>query len=56
MLTHQRNNIERFEGERYLSTEIDCVGPHILRLLRDAERGHRNPMEEPVTKRLQIMV
>jgi len=56
MLTHQRNNIERFEGERYQSTEIDCVGPHILRLLRDAERGIRKPLEEPVTKHLKIMV
>jgi len=56
MLTHQRENIERFDGERYLSTEIDCLGPHILRLLRDGERDARDPMETPVTKRLQIMV
>ena len=56
MLTHQRANIERFDGERYLSTEIDCLGPHILRLLRDGERDVRKPLAEPVTRHLQIMV
>jgi len=56
MLTHQRENIERFDGERYMSTEIDCLGPHILRLLRDGERDVRAPLETPVIKNLQIMV
>ena len=39
MLTLQTENVRRFGGERFASTEIDVLGPQILRLLRQAERG-----------------
>ena len=39
MLALQAKTIQRFGGERFASTELDVLGPQILRLLRDAERG-----------------
>jgi phenylpropionate dioxygenase-like ring-hydroxylating dioxygenase large terminal subunit len=39
VLRHQTANIRRFDGERFASTRIDVLGPHILRMLRRAERG-----------------
>lgn len=39
MLRAQTENVRRFGGEQYASTELDVLGPHILRLLRRAERG-----------------
>lgn len=38
VLRAQADNVRRFGGERYASTELDVLGPHILRLLRRAER------------------
>jgi phenylpropionate dioxygenase-like ring-hydroxylating dioxygenase large terminal subunit len=50
----QTDNIARFGGERFANTPIDVLGPHILRLLRNAERGELAgdddvPVEEHVT-------
>jgi phenylpropionate dioxygenase-like ring-hydroxylating dioxygenase large terminal subunit len=56
VLSRQTDTIRRFGGEQYMSTEIDVVGNHILRLLRDAERGKRKPEGEPVEKRLTMLV
>ena len=39
MLTRQTETIQHFGGEQYMSTEIDVLGGHILRLLRGAERA-----------------
>ncbi|MFK7991060.1 MAG: Rieske 2Fe-2S domain-containing protein [Sandaracinaceae bacterium] len=39
VLARQTETIRRFGGEQYVSTELDVLGPHILRLLRAAERG-----------------
>jgi phenylpropionate dioxygenase-like ring-hydroxylating dioxygenase large terminal subunit len=39
MLKIQTDSIKRFGGEHYTSTEIDLMGPQILRLLRRAEQG-----------------
>jgi phenylpropionate dioxygenase-like ring-hydroxylating dioxygenase large terminal subunit len=39
ILARQTETIRRFGGEQYVSTELDVLGPHILRLLRAAERG-----------------
>ena len=39
ILTLQAENVRRFGGERFASTEIDVLGPQIWRLLRQAERG-----------------
>ncbi len=47
VLESQRATIERFGGEAFASTEVDALGPQILRLLRNAERGDRSPVAEP---------
>lgn len=39
MLKLQSDTIRRFGGEQFASTEVDLLGPHIWRLLRQAERG-----------------
>lgn len=56
MLAEQSRNIARFGGEQYVSTELDALGPSILRLLRNAERGDRTPLAEPVVKRFEMQV
>lgn len=55
-LALQTGNVERFGGEQYVSTEIDVLGNHILRLLRNAERGDRTAHSEPTEKQLKIAV
>ena len=47
VLENQRRNIDRFGGEAFVSTEVDALGPQILRLLRNAERGDRQVVGEP---------
>lgn len=57
ILQQQSANIRRFGGEAYTSTELDVLGPHILRLLRAAER--EKPADgdrEPWQKRLKMLV
>jgi phenylpropionate dioxygenase-like ring-hydroxylating dioxygenase large terminal subunit len=39
MLQAQTEAVQRFGGEQYVNTDVDLLGPHILRLLRQAERG-----------------
>ena len=39
ILRHQAETIARFGGEQFVSTEVDVLGQHILRMLRRAERG-----------------
>jgi phenylpropionate dioxygenase-like ring-hydroxylating dioxygenase large terminal subunit len=56
VLERQTEVIERFGGEQFVSTEADVLGPHILRLLRNAERGERTPMADPQEKRLRMLV
>ncbi len=41
ILAAQTETIAHFGGEQYASTPLDVLGPHILRLLRQAERGMR---------------
>ena len=48
ILRAQTENLKRFGGEQYLSTDLDFLGPQIWRLLRQAERGE---MGESVTER-----
>lgn len=56
VLRRQTENVRRFGGESYVSTELDVLGPHILRLLRAAERGKLEPVREPVEKRVAMEV
>jgi len=39
ILARQADNIERFGAEHFASTELDVLGSHIRRLLRQAETG-----------------
>jgi phenylpropionate dioxygenase-like ring-hydroxylating dioxygenase large terminal subunit len=39
MLKAQTENVRRFGGERFQSTELDFMGPQIWRLLKQAESG-----------------
>jgi len=41
ILRAQAETIRRFGGEQYQSTELDFLGPHIWRLLKQAELGER---------------
>ena len=58
VLRRQAENIERFGGEQFASTEIDVLGQGILRLLRRAERGETgtDPSDEPPERRLRMRV
>jgi phenylpropionate dioxygenase-like ring-hydroxylating dioxygenase large terminal subunit len=57
VLAAQTDTIRRFGGEQFVSTDADVLGQHILRLLKSAERGDREPpTEEPFEKRLQLEV
>jgi hypothetical protein len=39
VLRAQADNVRRFGGEQFASTELDVLGQHIGRMLRRAERG-----------------
>ncbi|MEM6954165.1 MAG: aromatic ring-hydroxylating dioxygenase subunit alpha [Myxococcota bacterium] len=56
VLRAQRETIARFGGERYASTELDALGPSILRLLRSAERGGRGGPELVREESLEMRV
>lgn len=46
VLRAQSDSVRRFGGEQFVSTEIDLLGPHIWRLLRDAEAGSLPPADD----------
>ncbi len=48
ILKLQTDNVRRFGGERFASTEIDVLGPQIWRLLRQAERGDAPTSQDAV--------
>lgn len=58
MLAHQAANHARFGEERYVSTELDLLGPHILALLRRAARqGYQpDPGDPSQTRKAALMV
>lgn len=57
MLRAQTANVRRFGGERYATSELDVLGPHILRLLRQAERGRgEGEGVEPTLKTTRMQV
>jgi len=49
ILRSQSATIQRFGGEQFESTEIDLLGPHIWRLLRQAESGPPPERSEDLT-------
>ncbi|WP_224364918.1 aromatic ring-hydroxylating oxygenase subunit alpha [Hyalangium versicolor] len=57
ILKRQTDTIHRFGTEMYVSTELDVLGPAILRLLRSVEREKVKPADEPVQEtRLKMLV
>lgn len=56
VLASQAETVRRFGGEQFSSTEIDVLGQEILRLLRNAERDERKPLDEPVVKTLKLRI
>jgi phenylpropionate dioxygenase-like ring-hydroxylating dioxygenase large terminal subunit len=52
LLRRQTENVQRFGGEQYMSTELDFLGPQIWRLLRQAERGE--PGENAVEREVRF--
>lgn len=46
MLRMQTETIRRLGGESFASTDIDVLGRHIWRLLKNAERGEPTPIAE----------
>ena len=52
VLRAQTENLERFGGEQFMSTDLDFLGPQIWRLLRQAERGE--PGESVVEREVRF--
>jgi phenylpropionate dioxygenase-like ring-hydroxylating dioxygenase large terminal subunit len=52
VLAAQTENVRRFGGEQYMSTDLDFLGPQIWRLLRQAERGE--PGESVVEREVRF--
>lgn len=50
MLRAQAGTVQTFGGEQYMSTELDLIGPHVWRLLKQAEAGEP-PSDETVVER-----
>ena len=57
ILAKQTDNIARFGEERFVSTEIDLLGPHILGLMKRAARGTlRSDPDKPPTERDVVLM
>ncbi len=56
VLEQQASAIARFGGESFASTDVDALGPQILRLLRNAERGDRRELESAHEHRFTMRV
>lgn len=56
VLERQAASIAAFGGESFASTEVDALGPQILRLLRNAERGDRHVLDTPHEHRFTMQV
>jgi len=54
ILKKQTDTIRAFGGEQFASTEIDVLGRHIWRLLRQAERGETHGADE--TTEVELVV
>ncbi len=54
ILAKQTETIQAFGGEQFASTEIDVLGRHIWRLLRQAERGDPHGGDETLEVKLVV--
>jgi hypothetical protein len=55
MLRAQTDTVQRFGGEQYMSTELDLIGPHVWRLLKQAEAGERPSEETSVEREVRFL-
>ncbi|PIE20066.1 MAG: (2Fe-2S)-binding protein [Proteobacteria bacterium] len=58
ILGQQTDVIRAFGGERFQSTELDLIGPHIYHLLKRAQRGEVGPGDGPAEydKSIRLLV
>lgn len=57
ILRLQTENMHRFNEARFISTELDVLGPHILRLMRQAARGDLDPpQQQPYTRTVTMLL
>lgn len=54
ILAEQTRNVKDFGGERFVSTDVDLLGSHILRLLKHAERGETQEAGDLGSVRLEV--
>jgi phenylpropionate dioxygenase-like ring-hydroxylating dioxygenase large terminal subunit len=54
ILKLQTEAVQRFGGEQFVSTDVDLLGPHILRLLKQAERGE-GPDEAQAEQHVRLL-
>lgn len=54
ILAEQTRNVKAFGGERFVSTDVDLLGSHILRLLKHAERGETQEAGDLGSVRLEV--
>jgi phenylpropionate dioxygenase-like ring-hydroxylating dioxygenase large terminal subunit len=55
VLARQSENVRRFGGEQYMSTELDLIGPHVWRLLKQAETGERPSDDTSVEREVRFL-
>jgi hypothetical protein len=57
ILKMQTREIQRRGKEQFSSTDLDLLGPHIMRLLRRAERKDLGPVDrDPYRKEVEMDV
>jgi hypothetical protein len=54
MLEAQASTVRAFGGEQYMSTELDLIGPHIWRLLKQAEAGDGAARDEQLIEEREV--
>jgi len=55
MLRAQTETVRAFGGEQYMSTELDLIGPHVWRLLKQAETGEEPSEETSVEREVRFL-
>ena len=56
VLERQTETLDHFGEERYASTDIDLLGPQILKLLQRAEKGDIDPTAKPWSREVTLTV
>ena len=56
ILERQTDTLQRFGEQKFVSTELDLLGPHILKLLQRAERGDLGDLDRAPSRREVTML